>query len=121
MGGRRQWIAVPDRIVERAPRDRRRARSDLTAARLVRALLTSAGFSDIGVQGLREPMWFGTDAEDAHNFVVGLLGWMLHGLDHDRRDQALDDLRATVAAHDTGHGVLYQSGTWLIRATRTRR
>ena len=29
----------------------------------------------------RRPMWFGTDAEDAHRFVLGLMGWMLDGLD----------------------------------------
>lgn len=63
-------------------------------------------------------MWFGSDAEDAYRFVLGLMGWMLAGLDDYMRGQALGNLRATVTAHDTGHGVLYQSATWLIRATR---
>ena len=84
-----------------------------------RALLASTGFSGIEAHGLREPMWFGTDADDAHGFVLGLLGWMLAGTDGHQRDQALGNLRATVTAHDTGHGVFYQSGTWLIHATRT--
>lgn len=84
-----------------------------------RALLASTGFSGIELQALREPMWFGADADDAYGFVLGLLGWMLAGLDDHQRDRALGDLRATVTAHDTGHGVLYQSGTWLIHATRT--
>lgn len=26
-------------------------------------------------------MWFGSDPDDAHRFVLGLLGWMLDGLD----------------------------------------
>jgi hypothetical protein len=63
-------------------------------------------------------MWFGTDAKDAHRFVLGLMGWMLRGIDDNRRGQALDNLRATLIAHHTGHGVLYQSGTWLINCTR---
>jgi hypothetical protein len=63
-------------------------------------------------------MWFGTGADDAHRFVLGLLGWMLHGLDDAGRGRALGNLRATVTAHDTGHGCLYQSAAWLIRATR---
>jgi SAM-dependent methyltransferase len=83
-----------------------------------RAVLAAAGFTHIEVDGLREPMWFGTGAEDAHRFVLGLLGWMLAGLDDDRRGQALASLRATLTAHDTGHGILYQSATWLISATR---
>jgi SAM-dependent methyltransferase len=85
----------------------------------VRALLAPAGFTGIDLHGVREPMWFGAGAEDAHSFVAGLLGWMLHGLDEAGRGQALGNLRATVTAHDTGRGVLYQSGTWLVCATRT--
>jgi SAM-dependent methyltransferase len=84
----------------------------------VRAVLAAAGLTHIELDGLREPMWFGADADDAHAFVLGLLGWMLHGLDEAGRGQAFSNLRATLTAHDAGHGVLYQSATWLIRATR---
>ena len=91
------------------------AQADPQAAQ---AVLAAAGFSHIEVEGLREPMWFGSDAEDAHRFVLGLMGWMLADLDDNRRGQALGNLRATVTAHHTGHGVCYQSATWLIRATR---
>ena len=83
-----------------------------------RAVLAGAGFAHIEFEGLREPMWFGSDPEDANAFVLGLLGWMLAGLDDNRRGQALASLRATLTAHDTGHGILYQSATWLISATR---
>jgi hypothetical protein len=57
-------------------------------------------------------------AGDAHAFALGLLGWMLEGLDADRRAQALGALRATVDAHTTAGGVIYDSGAWLIRAQR---
>ena len=86
--------------------------------RAVRAGLTAAGLTDIEVHGLREPMWLGADAADAHAFASGLLGWMLGGLDDAGRGRALENLRATVIAHDTGHGVFYQSATWLICASR---
>jgi hypothetical protein len=69
-------------------------------------------------EGLAEPLWFGSDAQDAHRFVLGQLGWMLRGLDSHQRDQALGDLHTTVASHDIGAGVFYRSATWLIRATR---
>jgi SAM-dependent methyltransferase len=84
----------------------------------VRAVLAAAGFTRIELDGMQQPMWFGSDAEDAHAFVLGLMGWMLHGLDAGGRSRALRNLRATLNAHNTGHGVVYQSATWLITATR---
>ena len=91
-------LADPDviRSVLRRRRLRRRQRSDGTTA----------------------PMWFGHDADDAYQLVSGLLGWMLDGLDDAGRARALDGLRATIAAHETPDGVLYESATWTIRATR---
>ena len=59
------------------------------------------------------------DAEDAHAFVSGLLGWMLEGLDETGRGRALDALHATMAAHETPDGVLFESAAWLIRARRS--
>jgi hypothetical protein len=63
-------------------------------------------------------MWFGHDADDAYRFVLGLLGWMLDGLDDAGRAHALDGLRATVTAHQTDGGVNYESAAWIVRATR---
>ena len=84
----------------------------------VRQLLADAGFTGIEIDPMRAPLWFGADADDAHAFALGLLGWMLEGLDEDRRPQALAALRATVTAHSTADGVVYNSGAWLIRAQR---
>jgi SAM-dependent methyltransferase len=84
----------------------------------VRQLLTGAGFTGIDIDPMQAPMWLGGDADDAHAFALGLLGWMLEGLDENRRDQALGALRATVTAHATADGVTYNSGTWLTRAQR---
>jgi hypothetical protein len=63
-------------------------------------------------------MWFGTDAEEANRFVLGLMSWMLDGLDEAGRALALDSLGATLAAHDTGAGVFYGLATWITDATR---
>ena len=63
-------------------------------------------------------MWFGTDADDPHRFVLGQLGWMLEDLDDGGRVRALDGLRTTVSAHETDDGVAYESAAWIIRATR---
>jgi SAM-dependent methyltransferase len=84
----------------------------------VRELLTLAGFRGIELDGVTAGMWFGNDADDAHRFVLGLLGWMLDGLDDTGRDRARAALRATTGAHQTGGGVVYDSAAWIIRATR---
>lgn len=84
----------------------------------VRTVLATAGFTDVDLEAFDEPMWFGDDADDAHRFISGLMGWMLEGLDETGRTRALDALRATVAAHETSDGVLFDSAAWLIRASR---
>jgi SAM-dependent methyltransferase len=82
----------------------------------VRSLLSAAGFTGIDLEPSTAPMWFGTDADDAHRFVLGLMGWMLEGLDESGRDRALGDLHATMAAHRTGNGVVFGSAAWVITA-----
>jgi SAM-dependent methyltransferase len=84
----------------------------------VRAVLGAAGFTDIQLEPHSEAMWFGEDADGARRLALGLLGWMLDGLDDEGRRRAVDNLGATLTAHDTGHGVLYGSATWTIWATR---
>jgi hypothetical protein len=81
-------------------------------------VLTRAGFVDLDVEGSHEPMWFGSDPDDAYEFVLGQLGWMLADLDDAGRERALDGLRTTTRAHATPDGVTYDSAVWIIRATR---
>ena len=82
----------------------------------VRSILTAAGFAEIDLEPAHERIWFGHDADDAYQFVLGLLGWMLDGLDDVGKTGALDALRATTRRHDTPDGVLYDSAVWIIRA-----
>ena len=84
----------------------------------VRSVLETAGFADIAINGVFAEMWFGSDVDDAFEFVRGLLGWMLDGLDTTGRTRALDALRRTLAAHATGDGVTYHSAAWIIEASR---
>lgn len=84
----------------------------------LRTLLGSAGFSDVQLSDSHEAMWFGADADGAQGFALGLLGWMLDGLDASRRARALDALRTTVTAHQTNDGVTYRSGVWMVTARR---
>jgi SAM-dependent methyltransferase len=84
----------------------------------IRVLLANAGFADIDIEGRTAGMWFGIDADDAHRFVLGLMGWMLKGLDDAGRGRAIDALHATMAAHETPDGVLFDSAAWITEATR---
>jgi SAM-dependent methyltransferase len=84
----------------------------------VRQLLTSSGFADVRLRSLGEPMYFGRDADDACEFLAEQFAAMLADLDADTRTRALDDLRATLADHQTDRGVLYDSAAWLIEARR---
>ncbi|HEX5347678.1 MAG TPA: hypothetical protein VFW64_11365 [Pseudonocardiaceae bacterium] len=61
----------------------------------VRPLLRSAGFGDVAVRALSEPMYFGPDPDDA------------------------DNLRASMSDHQTEGGVYYDSAAWLIEAQRS--
>jgi SAM-dependent methyltransferase len=90
----------------------------LSDPEVVRSVLDAAGYREVTLDDRREPMWFGSDADDAHDLVLGLLGWMLEGLDEDGRATAQEALRESIAAHATADGVLYDSAAWIIHATR---
>jgi ubiquinone/menaquinone biosynthesis C-methylase UbiE len=85
---------------------------------VIRSVVDAAGYTDLTLEDHREPMWFGADADDAYALVLGLLGWMLEGLDDAGRAAAQDALRATIDTHVTPDGVVYDSAAWIIRATR---
>ncbi|MCK9931263.1 methyltransferase domain-containing protein [Frankia sp. Mgl5] len=84
----------------------------------IRSLLNAAGFSDVHLEGLVEPMYFGTDPDDAFRFVSAQHAGLVRDLDASIKGRALDDLRANLAEHHTERGVLYDSAAWLIQARR---
>jgi SAM-dependent methyltransferase len=84
----------------------------------VRDLLLGAGFTDLALDDVRRPMWFGEDTDDATAFVAGLNAWMLRDLDDAGRRVALDALARTMHEHETADGVTFGSATWLVTATR---
>lgn len=84
----------------------------------VRGLLGSAGFVDVAVGDLREPMYFGADVDDAFGFVAGQCAWMLRDLDEATTARALAALRADLTRHRTDRGVRYDSAALLIEARR---
>lgn len=81
-------------------------------------VLQSAGFANTQLEGRSEPMHFGADPDDAFDFILGLQGWMLNGLDQPGRERAMSTLRTSLESHASSNGVVYGSATWLITATR---
>ena len=86
----------------------------------VTAILTSSGFESIAYESVEEPFRAGADAEDAFSFIarLGAVRGLLQGLDDGVRLLALDALRASMAAHDSGESVQFGSAAWLISARR---
>lgn len=85
---------------------------------VVRELLSAAGFDDVRLRGLAEPMYFGRDVDDACDFIAEQHAWLLADLDAERKARAIADLRADLAEHQTERGVLYDSAAWLIEGRR---
>ena len=83
-------------------------------------ILTAAGFTEVDVIDVREPVYYGPDTAKACHAVLGLQMTkdLLAELDASRAERALDRLRALLAAHNTGDGVWFDSCAWLIIARR---
>ncbi|WP_371583832.1 class I SAM-dependent methyltransferase [Streptomyces sp. NBC_01314] len=82
--------------------------------------LTAAGFTAVDVADVREPVYYGPDADRAHAAVLQLLmaKELVTGLDPASAKSALDRLRSTLETHDTGKGVWFDSRAWLVTARR---
>jgi SAM-dependent methyltransferase len=85
-----------------------------------RSILETAGFASVSFAEVEAPFRLGADADDAYAFArnIGPVRGLLDGLDADDTTRALDELRATVDAHDTEDGVIFGSAAWIIHAVR---
>lgn len=89
-----------------------------------RRVLNDAGFVDVEVDQVTEPIRFGDDADDAFSFVatLGLTSGLTQDLDDARKAAALDALHATLVEHESEDGVLFGGSAWLVHArSRTGR
>jgi len=83
-------------------------------------ILTAAGFTEVSLTDVHEPVYYGPDVAVALDVVSGLRSTrdLLAGMDAGQAQDALDRLRATLADHQTGGGVLFDARTWIIAARR---
>jgi SAM-dependent methyltransferase len=94
----------------------------LADAGRVRGILTAAGFVDVALESVDEPLHFGPDAASTfeHLQKTGIVIGLLNDLDDRARAEALARLEKTVVDHETPEGVLFDSSAWLVRAARAR-
>ncbi|MEA2901863.1 MAG: hypothetical protein QOH36_1750 [Actinomycetota bacterium] len=86
----------------------------------IRRVLADAGFVDVAVEAIEEPLEFGTDADDAFTFArtMGMVEGMTHDLDEADTARALDAVYAVLKSHENPEGVLIGSAAWLITARK---
>ena len=84
----------------------------------VRSVLDAAGFVDVTLTDVREPMWFGHDTDDAFAFLAGQFAAALAGMPAAERARAEESLRTSLRSHERRGGVQYDSAAWLIQARR---
>jgi SAM-dependent methyltransferase len=81
-------------------------------------LLGRAGFFDVRFEDVQEPVFYGRDVADALEWVTGFsdVRDALAAMTPDARDDTMQRLRATLAAHRTADGVTFDSRSWLVSA-----
>lgn len=84
---------------------------------VVTGLLESAGFGDAAFEDVREPVYYGADADAALEWVRGFASTkaMLAHLDQDR---GLRRLRSVLAGRADSTGVWFGSRSWIVTARR---
>jgi ubiquinone/menaquinone biosynthesis C-methylase UbiE len=82
-------------------------------------ILATVGFTDVSLTAIQEPIYYGPDTDTAYSNVLRLQEprALLAALGPAAAEQARNRLRATLAAHDTGTGVSFDSSAWIVTAS----
>lgn len=86
-----------------------------------RSVLDDAGFADVELEDVHEPMAFGGTTDEAFAFMrsAGFVRGTLADLDDEATRGALEELRRVLDAHHTSDGVRFDSASWLVTARRS--
>jgi SAM-dependent methyltransferase len=87
----------------------------------VREVLAAAGYADVDLEAVDEPMDVGKDAADALAFAktMGMYEGLTHDLDDATTAAATEALRQAFEQAETPDGVLLGTAAWLISAVRS--
>jgi SAM-dependent methyltransferase len=85
-----------------------------------RTILRAAGWTTVEFEDVQAPFVFGADLDEAYGFAqgIGVVRGLLDDLDAATATRALDNVRAILAAHVTGDGVVFDSRSWIITGQR---
>jgi ubiquinone/menaquinone biosynthesis C-methylase UbiE len=84
----------------------------------VERVLGAAGFENVRFTEVREPVYYGRDADAAYGFIRELRSTneFLASVDPLTAEHALERLYNSVAAYETDNGVLFDSRSWIVEA-----
>ncbi|MFI6027254.1 class I SAM-dependent methyltransferase [Amycolatopsis magusensis] len=120
-GDRQEWVAEIHRALGSEPPANDAGAFSLGDPAKVEAVLTAAGFTDVHLIDLDEPVFYGADPEAAVEavLVLRMAADPLRHLDPVEAERVRDRLRSTMAAHLRAGGVWFDSRAWLVTARRT--
>ena len=86
----------------------------------VEGILDAAGFAEVTLTDVHEPVYYGPDVAAALGWVRGFTctDGVLKRLDSAGAERALERLRETLAAHAGGVGIWFDSRAWIVTARR---
>ena len=119
----RKRVVQRDRPGHRRRFSPRRPVFSLAEPHTTAGILAAAGFTDVAFNDVREPVYYGANSAQACDFVTGLQATkdMLASLDPAVAEDALRELRVTLAGHATRDGVLFGARSWVITARKPHR
>ena len=82
--------------------------------------LDAAGFTDVSLTDVRQPVYYGPDVATALEWVRGFASTnqVMSSLDSASAEHTLERLRATLAAHAGEDGVWFDASAWIVAARR---
>jgi SAM-dependent methyltransferase len=117
-GDRQEWVAaIRQALLGKEPPVMIDDAFSLGDPTVAEGLLTTAGFTDVRITDVREPIYYGADPDAAVDSVRALR-MVSDQVDATETEQALGRLRSLMAAHHTADGVWFDSCAWLITAVR---
>lgn len=100
------------------PLDPAKGAMSLAEPRRVREVLGAAGFTDVELTDVREPVLIGRTAQDAADFQLGdpiVAGWLTDA-SQDTTARVAEALRSAYAERESPSGVWLGSAAWLVTA-----
>jgi SAM-dependent methyltransferase len=115
-----EWAVAIDQALDLGPAEHVGTFS-LADVGATQAILERAGLRDVRFEDVDAPVFYGSDAAAALAWVRGFrdVNDALASLEPDARDEALERLRAMLAAHHRpDRGVVFASRAWVVSARR---